>query len=318
MTSPWHTDKPGPYFIAEIGVNHEANIDLAHKLITEAIEGGADAVKFQVYKADKLTRKDAPAYWDTNEEPTKTQHELFKKYDGFEKEDYEALARHAEYKGIDFCATPYDLDCIEWLAPLVKFWKIASADITNHPLIEACVNTRLPMLISTGGATDYEIDSVIVRSPDRRGTLSPFPEHRFLHCVLEYPTRIEHANLRAIENLGGYSCHVPYSLPVLLAAWMNGAQIIEKHFTLESMGKGNDHYHALDREQLAEFRAACDVIERAQGTGEKKVWPWEEEARKAARRSLVLKRDVKKGELLKREDLIALRPGDGIPPSKLW
>ena len=129
------TEVSRPYVIAEIGVNHEGSLETAMRLIELAADGGADAAKFQSYKADTLASRNSPAYWDLSKESTLSQHQLFKKYDSFEPRDYAALAAHADKFGIDFLSTPFDDDAVDYLAPLVTFFKIASADITNTPLL---------------------------------------------------------------------------------------------------------------------------------------------------------------------------------------
>ena len=150
-----------PYLIAEIGVNHEGSIKTAEKQIVLAHEGGADAVKFQTYKASKIASKKSKAYWDLNLEPTLSQFELFKKYDKFEKKDYLYLKNFSDEVGIDFVSTPFDLDAIEFLDPLVGYFKIASADITNYPLIKQIAGKSKPVLLSTGASNIDEIDSAI-------------------------------------------------------------------------------------------------------------------------------------------------------------
>ena len=123
-----------PYIIAEAGVNHEGKIDIAKRLIDEAFQGGADAIKFQSYKAKSLASKNSPSYWDLSKEPTTSQFQLFQKYDSFWKNEYEELAKHAQQTGIEFLSTPFDFESADFLEPLMPVYKIASADITNYPL----------------------------------------------------------------------------------------------------------------------------------------------------------------------------------------
>ena len=151
-----------PYVIAEIGVNHEGSILKAKKLIDLAASSGAHAAKFQTYKAQTLASRNSPAYWDTNLEKTKSQYELFKKYDKFNKEEYIELYKHCKRKKIDFLSTPFDIECLNFLNPISKFYKIASADITNFPLIEKAAKTKLPMVISTGASNINEIKAMIL------------------------------------------------------------------------------------------------------------------------------------------------------------
>ena len=139
-----------PYIIAEIGVNHEGSMDQAKRLIDLAKEGGADAAKFQTYKADTLASKQSPAYWDLTKESTKSQHELFKKYDAFNPDDYLRLAQYCNNQNIDFLSTPFDDDSIDFLEPVMPFFKIASADITSIPLLRKIAKKNKAIVLSTG------------------------------------------------------------------------------------------------------------------------------------------------------------------------
>jgi sialic acid synthase SpsE len=150
-----------PYVIAEIGVNHEGSIDQAKRLIELAKAGGANAAKFQSYKADTLASRHSPAYWDTTKEPTQSQHQLFKKYDKFGANDYLILAKHCQDVGIDFLSTPFDDAAVEFLDPIVPFFKIASADLTNVPFLRKIAAKRKAVVLSTGASTLGEIDIAI-------------------------------------------------------------------------------------------------------------------------------------------------------------
>ncbi|MBA2706714.1 MAG: N-acetylneuraminate synthase family protein, partial [Gemmatimonadaceae bacterium] len=189
-------DSSPPYVIAEIGVNHEGSLDLAKRLIELAKEGGADAAKFQTYKAESLASRHSPAYWDLSKEPTTSQFRLFQKYDGFGPEDYRELARHCGEIGIDFVSTPFDRDAVELLAPLMPFFKIASADLTNTPLLRQVAGHGKPVVLSTGASTRAEIGEAV-------GTLrhAGCRELSLLRCVLNYPTADENANLGMIGAL---------------------------------------------------------------------------------------------------------------------
>ena len=151
------TNNSGPYIIAEIGVNHECSIKLAKKMIDQASSGGAQAVKFQTYKAEKIAAKKSPFYWDLSEEKTKSQYELFKKYDQFEFKDYLLLQKYCKKKGIDFLSTPFDEDAVDKLNNLVPFFKIASADLNNFPLLEKIAKKKKAVLLSTGASNIKEI-----------------------------------------------------------------------------------------------------------------------------------------------------------------
>ena len=150
-----------PYVIAEIGVNHEGKLSQALELIDLAKEGGADAAKFQTYKAEKLASKYSPAYWDTKKEPTLSQFELFKKYDSFNEKDYKKLANHCEDINIDFISTPFDSEAVDYLEPIIPFYKIASADITNKPMLKQIAAKNKPIVLSTGASNLSEIKEAV-------------------------------------------------------------------------------------------------------------------------------------------------------------
>ena len=190
------TNNSGPYIIAEIGVNHECSIKLAKKMIDQACSGGAQAVKFQTYKAEKIAAKKSPFYWDLSEEKTKSQYELFKKYDQFEFNDYLLLQKYCKKKGIDFLSTPFDEDAVDELNNLVPFFKIASADLNNFPLLEKIAKKKKAVLLSTGASNIKEIRET-TNFLKKRGCANII----LLHCILSYPTKYENANLRMISDL---------------------------------------------------------------------------------------------------------------------
>jgi N-acetylneuraminate synthase len=309
--------------VAEIGVNHEGDFDTALRLIDEAAQGGADGAKFQTYKAARLAARNSPSYWDLESEPTTSQFELFRKYDGFGPDEYQALARHAARRGVDFLSTPFDLEAVELLAPLVPFFKIASADLTNEPLLDAVAAHRKPVALSTGAAHLSEVDEAV------RRLLAHLPREQIclLQCVLQYPTPYENAGLAAIEHLlaafpghpVGYSDHTrpDAAMLVLIRAWTLGATVLEKHFTHDKTLPGNDHYHAMDQGDLTCLREGVDLLLRVEGEPLKHVHPAEEIARKNARRSLVAARNLNAGKVLAAEDLVAKRPAFGLPTSAL-
>ena len=237
-----------PYVIAEIGVNHECSLIRAKKMIRLAKNGGADAVKFQTYKAETLASRYSPAYWDLKKEKTNSQFRLFKKYDKFGFNDYKILFKFCKKIKIDFLSTPFDLNAVKYLKKLISFYKIASADINNFPLLQSVGKTKKPVLISTGASTIKEIKEA-VKILKKNGSKSI----AIMHCILNYPTENNNANLGMIKNLKetfknkviGYSDHtVPDKhMSSLLFAYTLGAQIFEKHFTDNKSLKGNDHYH---------------------------------------------------------------------------
>ena len=184
-----------PYIIAEIGVNHEGKLSQALELIDLAKEGGADAAKFQTYKAEKLASKYSPAYWDTKKEPTLSQFELFKKYDSFNEKDYKKLANHCEDINIDFISTPFDSEAVDYLEPIIPFYKIASADITNKPMLKQIAAKNKPIVLSTGLSELYEIDKA-VKTIEKAGNNKIV----ILHCVANYPPADNDVTAIALEN----------------------------------------------------------------------------------------------------------------------
>jgi N-acetylneuraminate synthase len=315
------TSDSKPYIIAEIGVNHEGSLDQAKRLIDLAKKGGADAAKFQSYKADTLASINSPAYWDIKKEPTKSQHELFQKYDQFGPDDYIALAKHCKNTEIDFISTPFDAEAVDFLDPIVPFFKIASADITNTPFLQKIAKKGKPVVQSTGASTLDEIHRA-VEILENAGCDSI----TLLHCILNYPTPNECAHLGMITGLRkefpefviGYSDHTlpDDSMISLVTAHLLGAVIIEKHFTYDKTLPGNDHYHAMDVNDLKRFVALINQIHISLGSdSHKKPIKTEEISRLNARRSIVIAKDIQKGQVLTEKDLTYKRPAFGISPS---
>ena len=309
-----------PYVIAEIGVNHEGSLETAKRLIELAHEGGAHGAKFQSYKANTLASKQSPAYWDTSKEATLSQHELFQKYDNFEAEDYAALAAHANKVGIDFISTPFDDEAVDYLAPLVPFFKIASADITNTPLLRRVAKVGKPVVLSTGASTLDEVDGALATLRDAGAT-----EIALLHCILNYPCENVNAHVRMIaglldrypDHIIGYSDHtVPDpEMTAMSVAYALGAVVLEKHFTHDKTLPGNDHYHAMDVHDLARFMARIGTIADMLGTDRAKAPIANEDiARLNARRSIVIARDLAEGQTIVEADITYKRPGTGVSP----
>ena len=309
-----------PFLIAEAGGNHGVSMDLARRLIEDAREGGADAIKFQTYRADTLACKDSPAYWDTNKEPVTSQHELFKKYDKFWKDEFVELKSHCDKTGIEFLSTPFDIESAEFLNDLMDVFKISSSDITNKPFIQYICDFGKPVILSTGASNVDEIHEAVGWIEPKGNSLA------LLHCVLNYPTEDADANLAMIldlkrifpKNIIGYSDHtLPGDMKVLEVASLLGATIIEKHFTHDKTLPGNDHYHAMDKEDLKKINLRLDHIFELLGDGRKRSLFSEESARVNARRSLVAGRDLVKGSVIRNEDLAFKRPGCGISPKEI-
>lgn len=316
-----------PYLIGEMGVNFYdtakalgiSPLDAAKLYIDKAAEAGIDCAKFQSYKAETIVSKKSPAYWDTAKEPAKTQYALFKKHDSFGKREYRELRDYTHGKGMDFTSTPFDYASADYLEELVDFYKISSSDLSNLPFIRHIGAKGKPVYLSAGASYLSEVDGAL-----RALKESGCRDIVLLHCVLSYPTAPWDANLRVIETLKrvfpetriGYSDHVPPdgTMMTLAAAYLLGAEVIEKHFTLDKTLPGNDHYHAGDPEDFKRAIENFRWIDTVMGSGEKTVLGCETVSRREARRSLVLTRSVKAGERIEAEDLMPKRPGTGIPP----
>lgn len=317
-----------PFVIAEIGVNyyeisekeHISLTEAAKKMIKTAADSGADAVKFQSYKAEKLASVFSPSYWDTSKEVTKSQYELFRKYDTFEEKDYCELSNFSKRNNIVFLSTPFDYEAVDFLDYLLPVFKISSSDITNIPFIRYIAQKQKPIFLSTGASTIPEINEA-VRAIEDEGNNKIV----LFHCILNYPTLYRDANLNMILNLKkeypdyfiGYSDHTlpDSSMLVLTTAVLLGAKVIEKHFTLDKTLPGNDHYHAMDPHDLKVFIHNLSFIQEISGQMEKKPLESEMPARMYARRSIVAKRDIPKDTIIS-EDLIEFkRPGTGVSPN---
>lgn len=309
-----------PKIIAEIGVNHEGSLDRAKRQIDQAALAGADVCKFQTYSASKLaSSKSSPAYWDTTKEPTSSQFELFSKLDSFTEAEYRELASHCSNAGVEFMSTPFDTEAAEFLNHYVSTFKIASADITNIPLIEKIRSFEKPVLVSTGAASMEEIDA----------TAEMFVNHSadvtFLHCVLNYPTQLANSNLRCITTLQrqlpngffvGYSDHVPPDskgrMRSLEIAFLLGASVIEKHFTDDKSAPGNDHYHSMDATDLRAYKVWLRDASEALGSGIPDL-AVQQEARDNARRRIFYTHALPSGHVISEADIIPLRANDGLP-----
>lgn len=316
-----------PYVIAEMGVNFYdtarvlgiSPLDAAKLYIDRAAEVGIDCAKFQSYKANTIVSKNSPAYWDTTKEPTKTQYELFLKHDSFGEEEYRELANYTHDKGMDFTSTPFDYASADFLYDMVDFYKISSSDFSNLPFIRHIASKGKPVYISAGASYLSEVEEVI-----RLLKNSGCSDIVLLHCVLSYPTDPGNANLRVISTLKnifkdiriGFSDHVAPddNMMTLATAYLLGADVIEKHFTLDKNLPGNDHYHSGDPDDFKKAIANFNWIRQILGSGEKTVLDCERIPRREARRSLVVTRDMKAGEIISEHDLMPKRPGTGISP----
>ena len=316
-----------PYLIAEIGVNFYdtakelgiSPLDAAKMYIDKAADAGIDCAKFQSYKANTIVSKNSPAYWDTTKEPTKTQYELFLKHDSFGEKEYRELCNYTHSKGMDFTSTPFDYASADYLYEMVDFYKISSSDLSNIPFIKHIGKKGKPVYMSAGASYLSEVDEAI-RALKEVGC----KDIVIFHCVLSYPTDPSNANLNVIKTLKqtfpdvrvGFSDHVAPddTMMTLAKAYLLGAEVIEKHFTLNKNLPGNDHYHAGNPEDFKKAISNFKWIDKVLGNPEKTVLDCEIIPRREARRSLVLTRDMKKGEIIKESDLMPKRPGTGISP----
>ena len=321
ITDQHNSEKPlKPFIIAEAGVNHEADMNLAIRLVEEAKEGGADAIKFQSYKAETIASKNSPSYWDLDKEPTTSQYKLFKKYDSFWKKEFEELKTVCDKNHIEFLSTPFDVESSNFLNDLMGTYKISSSDLNNKPFIEHICDFGKPILLSTGASYINEVDNTVSWIKNHGNPLA------LMHCILNYPCNDENANLGMILDLRarypdlviGYSDHtLPKDMKTVETAVILGSKIIEKHFTFDKTLPGNDHYHAMDKYDLLRLGQRLDDLEQIIGTTKKKPIDTEMISRKNARRSLVLSCELKKDEVISKDCLTWKRPGTGISPDEI-
>ena len=312
-----HADKPT--LIAEAGVNHCCNLRLAKNYIKLAKNAGVDAIKFQTYKADKIVSKTSPAYWDLSQEKLKSQYKLFKKFDKFNYKDYQKLFLECKKNNIAFMTSLFDVNSINIYDKFLQVYKISSSDLNNIPLLREIGKKKKYTIISTGASTIKEIKIAI------KELKLPKQKLCIMHCVLNYPTMYENANLNYIKILKkkfpghviGYSdhTHADISLTSIDVAYKCGAQIIEKHFTHNKKLKGNDHYHSADKNDFLNFYKMLNIRNLVRGKYCKNLKK-EKKSIKFARRSIFAKINIKKGENLHSNNLITLRPGDGISSSQ--
>lgn len=305
--------------IAEAGVNHNGDINLAKELVRTAKACGADIVKFQTAKLSSLVTKtaDMAEYQKENIGKTTSQKEMLSKlllsYDEFVE-----LAAYCKEVGIQFLSTPFDLDSIAFLHDLgCEIWKIPSGEITNYPYLVAIAKLHQPVILSTGMSTMDEVRAAM-KVLQEHGT----GEITLLHCTTQYPTPYEDVNLNAMLTLQKeFGCKVGYSdhtrgIEVPVAAVAMGACVIEKHFTLDKNMEGPDHKASLEPAELLAMVESIRHIEIALGDGVKQPVAVEVENQKVVRKSIVAARDIKAGEVLTEENLTTKRPGTGINPMR--
>ncbi len=308
--------------IAEAGVNHNGDIDVARRMITEARKAGADYVKFQTAVPELVISSIAPKaeYQKETTGAEESQLDMCRKIH-LPLSAYNELAEQCRREGIGFMSTPFDLVSIDTLAPLgMDYWKIPSGEITNLPYLRKIASKRGRVILSTGMSRLDEVETAV-------GVLEQGGISRdniiLLHCTTQYPTPMEAVNLRAMDTLAtlgcaavGYSDHTR-GIEVPVAAVARGARVIEKHFTLDKTMEGPDHKASLEPDELAAMVSAIRNIEQALGSPDKRVAEAEAPNIEVARKSIVAARDIKAGELLTEENLSVKRPGNGLSPM-LW
>lgn len=307
------------YVIAEAGVNHDGDPVMARELIHAAAEAEADAVKFQVFSAERLvTRRARAAAYQQNSTGTNDQYEMLSRLQ-LSHDDFAMLSEYAGHCGVEFLATPFSVADLEYLVHLkVRAIKLASPDIVNRPLLEAAAASGLPLILSTGAAEAVEIDQAVALLRNR----DDYPL-ALLHCVSAYPTPEARANLSVIARLtqryacvSGFSDHTQ-SVDIGGYARIAGAAILEKHFTLDNNRSGPDHAFSLTPEKMADYIRGVRRAELMLGDGELGLQDEEREVREIARCSVVAVRDIRAGEILHKDMLAVKRPGTGIAPGQL-
>jgi N,N'-diacetyllegionaminate synthase len=310
------------FIIAEAGVNHNGDLDIAKKMVDAAKSFGADAVKFQAFNAEKIVSLTASkaGYQKKFTDKDESQLEMLKKLEiGFE--EHVELMKHCEKKGIKFLSSPFDLESVEMLQKLeMDIYKIPSGEITNLPYLRKIGKLKKPVILSTGMATTEEIEEalgVLIKNGTSRNQIT------LLQCTTAYPAPIKDINLKFIPKLRdvfkvevGFSDHTE-GIEVALAAVALGATVIEKHFTLSRDMAGPDHKASLEPDEFERLVEGVRKIELALGVAEKKISVVENANKLAARKSIVAARNISKGDIFSDENITTKRPGDGLSPM-LW
>lgn len=311
------------YIIAEAGVNHNGSLELALQLVDTASDAGADAVKFQTFKADALVTKTTSKadYQTTNTGNSESQHSMLSKLE-LSAADHDILIEHCQKKDITFLSTGFDTDSLKLLKSLdLPRYKIPSGEITNLPLLRQLASFEKPLIVSTGMATLEEIAETL-EALEAAGVQRC--DITLLHCTTQYPTPMENVNLRAMLSMGeqfkgveiGYSDHT-LGIEVPIAAVALGATVIEKHFTLDRAMPGPDHAASLEPHELKAMVTAIHNIQQALGDGHKEPCAAELVTRKVARKAIVAAQPIQVGEVLTEDNLTVKRAEGGISPM-LW
>ncbi len=335
------------YVIAEAGVNHNGSLDLALKLVEAAKDAGADAVKFQSFKAEQLVSQTAKkaGYQQSQTDSDESQFEMLRRLEVSEN-DHEQIINHCNKLGIEFLSSPFDLPSLELLVKRFQLekLKLGSGEITNAPLLFEIGRSRCPLILSTGMSTLDEVREALgvlafgYLASSEVPTIERFKEAfsssagqallreklTLLHCTTEYPAPYTDINLKAMDSLEnefgfpvGYSDHSE-GLAITLAAVARGASVIEKHFTLDRNLPGPDHKASLEPDGLKLMVEGIRQIEAGLGDGVKRLMPSELNNRDVARKSLVTQKPVKKGEVFNDANLVVKRPGTGVAPIHYW
>ncbi len=339
-------DNESVFIIAEAGVNHNGSLDMAKKLIEAAANAGADAVKFQTFKAEKLvTRSASKAEYQTRTtDAAKSQFEMIRELE-LDEAAHHVLIEHCRACGIEFVSTPFDEDSVDLLAKRFDLprLKIPSGEINNAPLLLKIARTGKPVILSSGMSTLGEIEDALgVLAFGYSGNGSPSlaafravycsvegqaalrSKVTLLHCTTEYPAPLDDVNLRAMETISaafglpvGFSDHTE-GIYVSIAAAALGATVIEKHFTMDRNLPGPDHKASIEPVELRELVRSIRQVERALGSSLKIPAPSEVKNMSVARKSIVSARQIRAGELFSAENLTVKRPGNGISPLHFW
>lgn len=307
------------FIIAEAGVNHNGDWEIAKQLVDAAVEAGADAVKFQTFKAEKLVCKNAEKadYQKETTDKAESQFEMLKKLE-LTEDMHQMLLEYCKEKGILFLSTPFDVDSVDYLIGMgMEIMKIPSGEITNYPYLRKVAQTGKRVILSTGMSNLQEVKAAVAVLKEYRSK-----DIAVLHCNTEYPTPFTDVNLKAMITLRdeleievGYSDHTP-GIEIPIAAVALGAQIIEKHFTLDKTMEGPDHKASLEPDELKAMVAAIRNVEAALGNGIKVPSASEQKNTAIARKSIVAKCNIEKGQIFTENNLTTKRPGTGISPMR--
>lgn len=308
------------FIIAEAGVNHNGDMGRAKKMIALAAEAGADAVKFQTFKAENITTKDAKKaeYQIANSGSRESQYVMLKRLE-LGRQDFKKLIDYSRQKNIIFLSTPFDKDSVDLLDGIgVKAFKVASSELTNLPLLRYISCKRKPIILSTGMADLKEIKEAI-EAIKKEGVR----DITLLHCVTDYPVKAEDVNLKAMQTLKkifklpvGFSDHT-IGIHISVAAVALGAKVIEKHFTLDKGLPGPDHKASLEPKELKDMVKAIRDLERALGSGRKEPTQREKKISKLMRKSIVARMDIPRGTRITGDMLDIKRPGTGVEPKRI-